>query len=492
MASRLSLFFCVGLSLGLIACNGGQGALSLEVICGLPDGPVVDVDVVVLDYGLPEDLPNRDTSDAGDESLPDFVVTDAPDTPIVPGEFGSYCQGNSNCFSGFCIEGAEGFVCTQQCVSDCPEGWICRTYVVGQDVQSLCSPVGANLCKACKNDLQCGDGVCLTLAEGQFCGRDCKNGPCPTGYECSDVPLGEGGVGRQCKPLNRTCSCRVTSEGQERPCIRENLLGRCLGFETCAPAQGWVGCSALEPSLEICNGIDDDCNLVTDDNPEPPTETCANQIPGVGSCPGTNVCRGEIGWTCVGPLPVVETCNYLDDNCDGLTDETFKDDTGRYSSYDNCGQCGVSCAGRVPFAKTVICDRTKATPGCAVVECERGYLKVNDLVCAPEISSLCVPCTEDANCGSAGADKCLAMGGTMKFCGRDCGPGAAMGGDCPVGYRCQDFGSNILQCIPVSGTCECTAANAGIVRLCQVTTPAGTCSGTETCDSSQGLSLIHI
>jgi hypothetical protein len=371
-------------------------------------------------------------------------------------------------------------------VTECPEGWACRTYTVGQDVQSLCSPSGVNLCKTCKADIQCGDGLCLDLAEGKYCGRDCTSGACPSGYECSDVVQADNSVARQCKPQNGTCTCRITSDGQERPCLRENLLGRCLGFETCSPALGWIGCSAREPAVEDCNGIDDDCNTVADDNPVPPGPTCLNTIPGVGSCTGAYVCRGEAGWNCAGPSPAVEACNYLDDNCDGQTDEPFKDESGRYGSLENCGQCGVSCVGRVPFAKTVICDRIPALPVCAVTECEQGYVKVNSLVCAPEVSSLCVPCTEDANCGAGGANRCLSMGGATKFCGRDCGAGALMGTDCPLGYKCQDFGDSVLQCIPLSGTCECTTANAGIVRLCQVTNAAGVCSGTETCDSALG------
>jgi hypothetical protein len=55
----------------------------------------------------------------------------------------------------------------------------------------------------------------------------------------------------------------------------------CQGFETCDPRLGWVGCTALEPSVEICDGIDNDCNGVADDNPRMPSEECYNETPGV-------------------------------------------------------------------------------------------------------------------------------------------------------------------------------------------------------------------
>ena len=41
-----------------------------------------------------------------------------------------------------------------------------------------------------------------------------------------------------------------------------------------------------------------------------------NDVPGVGSCPGTTFCTGAGGLVCQGPTPVVETCNFTDDDCD--------------------------------------------------------------------------------------------------------------------------------------------------------------------------------
>ncbi len=451
-----------------LGCGKGECPVCLQGVdgvSGLDRGPEA-----ILDAG-------RDTEiDPGADG--DTLLRDA-DAEVLKGQFGAACASNEDCDSGFCVEGVEGLVCTKVCVDECPEGWLCRGMLVGQDFVSLCVPAGANLCKPCKTDMQCGDGKCLEVGGGKYCGRDCSTSACPSGYECREVA-----GGKQCYPKNGTCDCKVTFAGMERPCVKENDLGRCLGFEVCDPEVGWVGCTASEPKSEECNGVDDDCNGVADDEPAAPGPVCENEVPGVGKCAGQWVCRGEKGWDCVGPEPKKEECNYVDDDCDGAVDEDFKDGSGKYGTLEHCGACGNFCVGKIPFAKVVACDTEEANPQCVVVECQEGYYKASETLCLAQISNLCLPCVEDANCGGV-KDKCLEMGGG-KFCGRDCAAGSVFGTQCPTGYECVDFGEGVRQCIPETGTCDCTAANAGMTRVCSVSNAYGTCYGTEVCDAALG------
>lgn len=258
MRSRyLGLVVCWG---WMLSCQGGQGPLSLEPWCQADQGSLKDdlVDVPLLpDQGTEEGRP--------DGAGGDTPFRDGEDVPLEPGTTGAPCESNRDCISGYCIEGIEGFVCTQVCVSECPEGWLCRTYSVGTDVLSLCTPANANLCRPCRTDLQCGDGLCMELQEGRFCSRDCSSSDCPENYECVEMTRENGQTSRQCRPVNGTCSCRQLTSGEERPCLRQNAFGTCLGMETCDPARGWVDCSARVPAAEVCNGADDDCNGVADD-----------------------------------------------------------------------------------------------------------------------------------------------------------------------------------------------------------------------------------
>ncbi|NOZ01090.1 MAG: hypothetical protein GXP54_04280, partial [Deltaproteobacteria bacterium] len=460
-------------------CQQSEFQSCLDI--GPGDGTAGDVavDAEVID----------DVGDMGDGTLdvgPDVSETVGDVSKEVgEGEFGAPCLSNLDCQSGFCVEGPEGFVCSMPCLEDCPEGWVCRVLMVGVDGVSLCVPLGANLCKPCKIDPQCGDGLCLEIGDGHYCGRDCEESSCPEGYGCEDVVSQDGVPRRQCVPVTDACDCNVTSDGTEKPCVKENEIGVCLGFETCDQEKGWIGCTALEPAIESCDGIDNDCNGVADDNPVPPEEKCKNDVPGVGACPGQWTCKGENGWDCVGPEPKPEECNYIDDDCDGAIDEDFVSEVdGKYDTSANCGLCGNSCEGKIPFAADVECDTEPETPMCVVTDCVTGYYRASNILCLPQISNLCIPCVEDANCGATG-DKCLDMV-DGKYCGRNCAAGSVFGEACPDGYMCQDYGDGVKQCVPQSGSCDCTPANEGIHRVCAVENESGTCMGTETCDATLG------
>ena len=91
-------------------------------------------------------------------------------------------------------------------------------------------------------------------------------------------------------------------------------------------------CDDAEPASfpgnpEICDSIDNDCDLQVDEDPTglPLTQSCYNGPPGtanVGSCiPGVQTCAGGAFGACLGEvLPSTELCNGLDDDCNGVDD----------------------------------------------------------------------------------------------------------------------------------------------------------------------------
>ena len=48
------------------------------------------------------------------------------DFVVVPGGLGAPCVDNRDCDSGYCIQGADGFICTVPCVAECPDGFGCK------------------------------------------------------------------------------------------------------------------------------------------------------------------------------------------------------------------------------------------------------------------------------------------------------------------------------------------------------------------------------
>jgi MYXO-CTERM domain-containing protein len=88
-------------------------------------------------------------------------------------------------------------------------------------------------------------------------------------------------------------------------------------------------CTPMTPTAETCNGLDDDCNGTVDDActcraDEPrPCYTGPSETRGVGACrPGLRTCTTGSYTRCAGEVkPSFELCNGLDDDCDGTVDD---------------------------------------------------------------------------------------------------------------------------------------------------------------------------
>lgn len=92
---------------------------------------------------------------------------------------------------------------------------------------------------------------------------------------------------------------------------------------------GAMSCSARKPTQEICNGLDDNCDGQIDEPENLTVAPCYTGNPkelqygqcrfGATRClSGTTVCYGQV-------LPSGEICNGIDDNCNGIVDDGFND-----------------------------------------------------------------------------------------------------------------------------------------------------------------------
>ena len=148
-------------------------------------------------------------------------------------------------------------------------------------------------------------------------------------------------------------------------------IGECLAEGVIACEDGETQpdtCLAGDPSDEICDGLDNDCDDGIDEELDVVT------FCGVGECGSTGViaCVGgvEQGDTCAPNAPGTEVCDSLDNDCDGSTDENL--DSVIFCGVGECSTTGLSacvagvieideCIPGLPTPKSVTRSTTTAT-----------------------------------------------------------------------------------------------------------------------------------
>ncbi|MFO0599503.1 MAG: hypothetical protein U0228_29630 [Myxococcaceae bacterium] len=158
-----------------------------------------------------------------------------------------------------------------------------------------------------------------------------------------------------CQQLNPDVgrfSCAATLDcGKDFECRQQfDGGGRCFRLGECVDD-------------ETCNGADDNCDGRTDETFPEKGQACPTNLPGACAM-GAKVCTtGNIACAQT-VMPTTEVCNLVDDDCDGMTDETF-DFT---SDEQNCGGCSRRCDA----------GTTCQASACQETTCDDGFDNDND------------------------------------------------------------------------------------------------------------------
>jgi hypothetical protein len=363
------------------------------------------------------------------------IDTTEPDTASCDSEkacVGDLCSGNDDCDSGYCVPHMGDMVCTETCILDCRVGFACQLVdLFGSDDLFLCVSKHPQLCRPCLSSEQCagtiGDSApCVDLGAevGRFCGAACSDTkPCPDEYVCTTVTTTEGNETQQCTPVSGECSCSALSTelGLYTKCTIETAEGTCEALRVCTD-QGLTACEASTATLEVCDGVDNNCDglidegTCNDDNPCTadqcqPSGVCANTPDDSFICDDGSGCtlndQCEDG-TCVGDSQLQcddgNPCTI--DQCDPESGCSYEnavaecDDGNECTTVDQCIAGICSGAGQMACDDNNPCtaDTCDKTLGCVSIPKEGSCTDGN--VCTP--TDTCV----NGDCVGSGALAC--------------------------------------------------------------------------------------
>jgi hypothetical protein len=221
-----------------------------------------------------------------------------------------YCESCKGCTLPHAIANCTNGVCG---IAVCEVGWVNLDGNPTNGCEYHCTPTGAEICDGLDNDcdgktdqadssfVPLGGNPCLQLGACAGATASCQG---TSGWVCSYGPDVE----------KKACTTSADCSG-----------GSCVGNQ-CA--------NLVAPSETRCDGKDNNCNGLVDEPFPDRNKPCAEAgKKGICQGKGTWICNpGQTALACnitsPGQSPTNELCNGKDDDCDGLTDEEANDAAG--------------------------------------------------------------------------------------------------------------------------------------------------------------------
>jgi len=271
----------------------------------------------------------------GDAGVTPTCNPSSPDLQVDPANCGT-------CFHQCIVQNAVPSCVAGKCQFTCQTGF----YDADSDPTNGCE------CTKTNAGVEICDGI----------DNDC-NGIVDDGFDLTSDVDNCGACNHQCAFPFAMASCE-NSTCKQGACL-PNFYDRDPNIPGCE-----TECIQTNGGVEICDGQDNDCDGIVDDNLQPATITCLSK----GVCAGVQpTCQGQMGWSCVYPSTYEQVedmkfgCDGLDNDCNGQTDEPFLigktctvgsgpcAGTGSWVC-DNSMSGDHRCAGTMKTPQTEVCD----------------------------------------------------------------------------------------------------------------------------------------
>jgi hypothetical protein len=321
---------------------------------------------------------------------------------------GQVCSADADCCSGACAlifgfgkrctaPGAcagAGAACdraTDCCSLSCRSGQCTEA----TDSCSTCLPSHIR----CVSDSECCNGHCATVAAGSslrecadtfagcsdigdwcFLPTDCCSGSCPVGQERCSFP-------NACRPLGESCSVDgdCCADGQGAPAVCDSGTKACRSAAA-SPAQGG-GSPCVPGSTRACSKQSGVCHGSV--------MTCAPD----GTWPA------DCDYTTIPNYSIVERCDGLDNNCNGIVDLDGFPDKGQSCFGVSNGACLIG---------TIVCSSSRVATICNVGASCPDFCVGG--ACAPDHCSSNADCPSGTQCDSdllCGDGECAPVSPTL-------------------------------------------------------------------------------
>ena len=305
---------------------------------------------------------------------------------------------------------------------------------------------GDELCNGLDDD--CDGAIDNDTGDGGMPCDSGRDGACgPGAFQCAAGSLVCTSLSspraETCNGLDDDCDGEVDED------VSQSCMGACgRGRQECV--NGSFGdCVPMSPPPELCNGLDDDCDGQVDESYPEAGMACDTMLPGPCAAGSYSCIGGALQCVATNPPTTVETCDGVDNDCDGLVDEDPDGLVLAEHCGGNCpnGSVRLCLSGAFTVCahgEVEICDGTDSNcdgvadnlgacyrrcPGggwaVGTMDCSAGTCELPDEICGDQIDNDCDGLI-DQNCATQLEDMVYVAGGTFRMGSRQNAPYTSM------------------------------------------------------------------